>query len=49
MSIEEWIQKLADYSVLGFMVYYLSIKVLNKLDEIERCLDEIKGALKHGR
>ena len=34
--------KLMDYGVLGFMVYILLSKVLERLDRIEQCLRELK-------
>jgi len=38
-----------DYGVLGLVVYILLNKVLNKLDEIELCLRELKSILqRHG-
>jgi hypothetical protein len=40
--------KLLDYGVLGILVYMLINKIVNKLDEIEKCLRELKGYLKHG-
>jgi hypothetical protein len=50
--MEEIITKLTDYGVLGLITFILLNKVINKLDEIEQCLRELKGILqglsKHG-
>jgi hypothetical protein len=43
--MEEVTLKLMDYGVLGITIYILLNKVINKLDELERCLREIKGLL----
>jgi len=49
--MEDLVTKLLDYGVLGVVTYILLNRVVNKLDEIERCLRELKGilqGLKHG-
>jgi hypothetical protein len=40
--------KLLDYGVLGILMYMLLNRIINKLDEIEKCLRELKGYLKRG-
>jgi uncharacterized protein YoxC len=52
MNMDDIIAKLTDYGVLGIITFILLNKVINKLDEIEECLKELKGLLqglaKHG-
>jgi hypothetical protein len=43
--IDEFSLKLMDYGVLGIVLYIILNRVIAKLDEIERCLKELRVLL----
>jgi hypothetical protein len=47
MEIEE-IRILTDYGIGGFLAFMLIKYIGDKLDKIHECLQELKGALRHG-
>jgi len=43
--MEDMLTKLMDYGVLGLVVYILITQIIRKLDNIERCLEDLKRIL----
>jgi hypothetical protein len=43
--MEDMLTKLMDYGVLGLVVYVLITQIIRKLDNIERCLEDLKRIL----
>jgi hypothetical protein len=43
--MEDILTKLMDYGVLGLVVYILITQIIRKLDNIERCLEDLKRIL----